>query len=108
MNIVTSKTKDRVVENDFDKLKAEKMQSLKEVGVENIVPVKSKTKKQLLQDMDDMKNQAQERMSEARKQTVIKNQQRRDDKPRMTDDQIGKILEDRERRAYEARKITMR
>ena len=107
MLIKTDGTKQRIIDNEFEKVREEKQERLREVGIDRLIPLKNKSKAEIIDDMDKMISQADDEMrrSKERSEKIKRLKQRQ--KPMMSEDKYQKILLDRKRREFEKRRINL-
>ena len=107
MLIKTDGTKQRIIDNEFEKVREEKQEKLREVGIDRLIPLKNKSKAEIIDDMDKMISQADDEMrrSKERSEKIKRLKQRQ--KPMMSEDKYQKILLDRKRREFEKRRINL-
>lgn len=114
MNIITDSTKEKKFNNPHDraKLQEEHRERLKEAGIDNLVGFKGQDFKKQFNDVKDNFHEFEDKMGAKQEYDNKINKQKRleklAEKSRHASDAYMKYKEEQERRAYEARKITLR
>lgn len=114
MNIVTDSTKEKKFHNPQDraKLQEEHNQRLKEAGIDKLVRLKNQDFQKEFNDVKDNLHEFEEKMQARQEHDNKVNKTKRleklAEKSRNASDAYMKYKEEEERRAYEARKITLR
>ena len=114
MNIITDSTREKKFHNPQDaaKLREEHQERLKEIGIDRLAKLKNQSFQKEFNDVKDniheFEDKMQARQEHDNKINKAKRLEKLAEKSRNASDAYMKYKEEQERRAYEARKITLR
>ena len=99
------KSRKDLARSDFQKVKAERLGSMP--GLSDIRPARGQSDEQFSNDLDRIAETASERMAEAVERRRRLDAEKRRPKPMPTASQFSEMVESRERREYDGRKISL-
>ena len=106
-----SDEKQRIAENDKEKLREEIKAKTKELGLRGMKPISNKSEYQQLNDLKNNKEQIIEIMQEAKEKRIAKEKRKkeyeREERMRNAEKRYFMMKERKEREAYEKRKISL-